>query len=254
MQRAHIQIVALPVLFALGTAGPAPAQQFEGVVTIRTVRLTADIVSDQTGEEELSDRGREKLFALSLEQLVQISGSAHANVMQVKGGRTRTGSVEMPGLGAAYMLMDPARGMMRTVAPARRGYYEMSMRERPGAASQEEPEEAEITPLGRTQVINGMRCTGYRMIQGDQVTRVWTTGDAAAREMVTNQLRMVGEESEGARSSRALLARYGAPVLTQAFDEEGGYSFELWSFERKSLPDSLFVVPPGFTKLRTPGN
>ena len=245
-------IAASLVLFALVSAAPASAQQFEGVVTMKTVNLSSDIVADQTGEEEISDRGREKLFAMTYDQLVALSGSAHPNVMQVKGSRIRTASFDMPGFGAAYMLFDAAAGMMRTVAPAKRGYYETSLRDVSGAADEEEA--SHVEPLGRTQVINGLRCTGYRVTQGDQVMRVWTTDDAAARQVFTNHLRLAGEESGGAQSARAMLARYGAPVMTQTFDEEGNYSVEVWSFERKPLPDSLFVVPAGFTKLRNPGN
>jgi len=245
-------IAASLVLFALVSAAPASAQQFEGVVTMKTVNLSSDIVADQTGEEEISDRGREKLFAMTYDQLVALSGSAHPNVMQVKGSRIRTASFDMPGFGAAYMLFDAAAGMMRTVAPARRGYYEVSMRDVAGDASDEE--ESHVEPLGRTQVINGLRCTGYRVTQGDQVMRVWTTDDAAAKQVFTNQLRMAGAESEGARSSLAKIARYGAPIMTQTFDEEGNFSVEVWSFERHALPDSLFAIPAGFSKLRTPGN
>lgn len=238
----------------LALLGPGlAAQQVEGVLTIKTVNLAADIVADQTGEEEISDAGREKLFAMSLDQLAAVAGAAHTNVMHVKGGRMRSASFEMPGLGAAYMLLDPAGGMMRTVAPARRGYFEASLRDH-GDGGGDDVEPAHVEPLGRTQVINGLRCTGYRVTQGDQIMRVWTTDDAALKALAINQLRLAGEESEGARSSRALLARYGAPVMTQTFDEEGNYSVEVWSFERKPLPDSLFVVPAGFTKLRTPGN
>ena len=245
--------VAAPlVLLALVAVAPAPAQQFEGVVTIRSVNLTSDIVADQTGEEEISDRGREKLFGMTLDQLTAISGSAHPNVMHVKGSRMRTASFDMPGLGSAYMLLDAAAGMMRTVAPAKRGYYEASLRDVSGAA--DEGEESHVEPLGRTQVISGLRCTGYRVTQGDQIMRVWTTDDAAAKSVLTNQLRLAGEESAGTQRSRAMLARYGAPVMTQTFDEEGNFRVEVWSFERKPLPDSLFVVPAGFTKLRSPGN
>jgi len=238
----------------LALLGPGlAAQQVEGVLTIKTVNLAADVVADQTGEEELSDGGREKLFAMTLDQMAAIAGSAHTNVMHVKGGRMRSASFEMPGLGAAYMLLDPAGGMMRTVAPARRGYFEVSLRDH-GDAGGDDVEPMHVEPLGRTQVINGLRCTGYRVTQGDQIMRVWTSDDAALKALVTNQLRLAGEESEGARNSRALLARYGAPVMTQTFDEEGNYSIEVWSYEPKPLPDSLFVVPAGFTKLRTPGN
>lgn len=242
-------IAASLALFTLVSTAPAFAQQFEGIVTIKTVNLTSDIVAGQTGEEEISDRGREKLFGLTLDQLAAISGSAHPNVMQVKGSRTRTASFDMPGFGAAYMLFDAATATMRTVAPAKRGYYEVSMRD----VSADEEEESTVEPLGRTQVINGMRCTGYRVTQGDQIMRVWTTDDATAKQVFNNQLRMAGQ-GEGARSSMAKLARYGAPIMTQTFDEEGNYSVEVWSFERRPLPDSLFAIPAGFTKLRTPGN
>jgi uncharacterized protein DUF4412 len=238
----------------LALLGPGvAAQQVEGVLTIKTVNLTADLVAERTGEEAISDAGREKLFALTLDQLVAVAGPAHTNVMHVKGGRLRTASFEMPGLGTAYMLLDPAAGTMRTVAPARHGYYEVSLRDH-GDAGDDDQEPMHVEPLGRTQVINGLRCTGYRVTQGEQIARVWTTDDAALKEMVANQLRLAGEENAGARNSRALLDRYGAPVLTQTFDDEGNYSVELWAFERMPVPDSLFMVPTGFAKLRTPGN
>ena len=249
----RLAAVAAPLVFLALSPRAGAAQQVEGVLTIKSVNLTSDIVADRTGEEAISDAGREKLFALTLDQVVALAGSSQDNVMHVKGGRMRTASFDMPGLGAAYMLLDPAAGTLRTVAPARRGYYEASLRDH-GAAQPDEEEPMHVEPLGRTQVINGLRCTGYRVTRGDQIMRVWTTDDAALREMVTNQLRLAGEESDAARSSLAMLARYGAPVMTQTFDEEGNYSVEVWSFERRSLPDSLFTIPAGFTKLRTPGN
>src|SRR5574341_278280 len=185
----RLQALAAPlVLLALGTA-TAPAQQFEGIVTMKTVNLTSDIVAEHTGEEELSDRGREKLFAMTIEQLMQIAGSNNVSVMQVKGGRMRTAPMEMPGVGSAYMLLDAAQGLMRTVAPARRGYYEVSLRNL-ATSSPDEIEEMQITPLGKTQTINGLRCTGYRVTQGDVLSHVWTTEDPALRSMVTNQLRL----------------------------------------------------------------
>ena len=104
------------------------------------------------------------------------------------------------------------------------------------------------------QVINGLRCTGYRVTQGDQVSRIWTTDDAALRQLMNGFLSMAGQEDEGAQGSRALVAKYGAAVMTQEFDEEGAYRIEVWSLERKSLPDSLFAVPAGFSKMQMPGN
>jgi len=245
------RIAAVLACATVGIAVSAPAQQFEGVVTIRTVHLASDIVAEQIGEEP-DERAREKLFAMSLAQLEQASGAANTNVMQVKGGRIRSAAFEMPGMGSGYMVLDMTSGLMRTVAPSKRSYYEMSLRT-PGAAAAEEQDDMKIVPLGRTQVINGLRCTGYRVTQGDQVSRIWTTDDAALRQLMNGFLSMAGQEDEGAQGSRALVAKYGAAVMTQEFDEEGGYRVEVWSLERKSLPDSLFAVPAGFSKMAVPG-
>jgi hypothetical protein len=243
-------IAATPLL--LGTvvvAAPLPAQQFEGIVTIRTIVFSSDQVAEQAG-------GQEKLFRLGVDELVQLGAATEANVMQVKGGRMRTAIVEMPGLGSAYMLLDAAQGLMHMIAPSRRAYYEVSLRGRPGTPTPTEEEDMTIEPLGQTRVINGLRCTGYRVTQGDQVSRAWTTNDPVLKGLMLDQLRMAGgeEDDPAVRQTRAILARYGAPVMTQEVDEEGSYRVEVWSFERKSLPDSLFVVPAGFTKLKMPGS
>jgi hypothetical protein len=245
--------VAVLAWGVFGAAGRAPAQQFEGVVTIRTVHLTSDIVTDQIGEEA-DERAREKLFGMSLDQLAQLGGPADANVMHYKAGRMRSAAFEMPGMGSAYMLLDLTGGVLRTVAPSRRGYYEVSLRSATTPSAREQQEAIKVEPLGKSQVINGLRCTGYRVTQGEQVSRVWTTDDAALRQLVTGWLNMAGDDDESGQQVRALIARYGAPVMTQEFDEDGGYRVEVWSVERKALPDSLFVPPAGFTKLRTPGD
>lgn len=246
-------VLAAPfALVALLIATPAPAQQFEGVVTMKSVNLTSDIVAEQTGEEEITDRGREKLFAMTFDQLVALAGSDHPSVMQVKGGTMRMAAFEMPGMGSAYVLLDTRTGMMRTVAPARRGYFEASVRPAAGAGQDEPTPDVQVVPLGKTQVINGMRCSGYRVTEGDQISHYWTTDDPAAKQLFTSQLQMAGDDNEAGRGARAMLARYGAPVFTQTFDEEGNFTVELWAFERKPLPDSLFAIPAGFTKLQMP--
>jgi len=246
---------ALPgTLLALVLPAPARvlAQQFEGTVTIRTVHLTSDLVAEQIGEEA-HERAREKIYALTLEQLGQLGGPADANVMQFKGGRMRSATFEMPGMGSAYMLLDLTGAMMRTVAPSKRGYYETSLRGSTSSTA-EEQEPIKVEPLGRSQVINGTPCTGYRVTQGETVSHVWTTADPAFRQLVTGWLNMVGDEDANVQQARAIITRYGAPVMTQEFDPDGGYRLEIWTLERKSLPDSLFAIPAGFTKLRLPGN
>lgn len=237
--------LALPLLVLPMLAGSSRAQQFEGVVTIRTAHLTSDLVTEQIGENA-DERAREKIYALTLEQVAQAGGPADANVMLFKAGRMRSAPFEMPGQGSGYMLLDVNAGMMRTVTPSRRSYFEVSLRGLPtGSAS---------APVGRTQMIAGLRCTGYRVTQGDMISHVWTTEDPAFRGLMTSWLKMAGDEDAAVQQSRAVLARYGAPVMTQEFDEEGGYRVELWTLEHKPQPDSLFVIPAGFTKMRMPGN
>jgi hypothetical protein len=240
-------------LLALTMAASAAAQQFEGIVTIRSAHLGADLVAEQVGEDA-GEAAREKLFALSLDQIAQVGGPADVNVMQFKGGRMRSATFEMPGMGSGYMLVDLTGGMMRTVAPSKRGYYETSLRGAATPSVQDRPDAMAITPLGRTQLISGVRCTGYRVTEGEQLSHVWTTDDPSFRQLVTGWLTMAGEDDPGIQQAKAIISRYGAPVMTQEFDEDGGYRIEVWTLERRSLPESLFVVPAGFTKLRMPGN
>lgn len=248
------RLSAVLALLPLAVPPVAPGQQFEGVITIRTAHLTSDLVAEQIGENA-DERAREKLYALTLEQVVQLGGPADVNVMQSKTGRMRSALFEFPGLDSAYMLIDVATATLRTVSPKRRGYYEVSLRGAPTpSGAGEESEALRVEPLGRTQVIGGLRCTGYRVTQGDVVSHVWTTADPDFRELVTSWLRMASDEDAAVQQTRALLARYGAAVMSQEFDEDGGYRIEVWSLERKALPDSLFAVPAGFTKLRMPGS
>lgn len=249
-----LRLAVASALLPLALPVAARAQQFEGVVTIRTAHLASDLVAEQVGEDA-TEQARAKLYALTLEQVVQLGGPADANVMQFKAGRMRSAMFEYPGMDSAYMLIDVGTAMMRIVSPSRRGYYEMSLRGAPTpAGAAEEAAQRKIEPLGRTQVIGGLQCTGYRVTEEGMVSHVWTTSDPVFRELVMGWLRMANEEDEAVRQTRTLLARYGAPVMTQEFDEDGGYRIEVWSLERKSLPDGLFAVPAGFTKLRMPGS
>jgi hypothetical protein len=247
------QTAALLAGAIAGSALPLSAQQFEGVVTIRTAQLSSDLVTEQIGENA-DEQAREKLYALSLDQVTQLGGPADENVMQFKAGRMRSAPFEMPGLGSAYMLLDLTGAMLRTVAPGRRGYYEIPLRTPTTPVDQQEQNAMTIEPLGRTQVINGVRCTGYRVTEGDQVSHVWTTTDPSYRQLMTAWLRMAGDEDAAAQQVRTLITRYGAPVMTQEFDEDGGFRIEVWTVQPKSLPDSLFAIPAGFTKLAMPGN
>lgn len=238
-----LPVAALPVV-------PAAAQQFEGLVTIISYQLSADAVAAQArpGESDAQLRGR--LFQLSPAQLIPFEVTADTQVMQMKRGILRSAAMEVPMMGTAYMLMDVAGGMLRTVVPARQGYFEVSLRGTPAQAGEDEEEEdLEVTPLGRTQMINGMRCTGYRVTQGDTEGQVWTTMDPTLRALMLAFTGSAGEAEHAATQGRAFLERYGAPVMSQEFDDEGGFTLTLWTLQPRTVPDSLFVLPSAFRRL-----
>lgn len=228
----------------------ATAQQFEGVLTTKTFRLSSDVVTEQAGEDQ--DKARDKLSALTIDQLVRLGAEVDSQQTQVKGTRLRSASGEMPGVGTSYVLMDAATGMMQMVMPAQRTYTEVSLRDRPPAEQEEDSDQTEIEPLGRTQVIGGLRCTGYRVTDGDDVSIMWTTSDPAFRDVFQTQMRMVPDDP-GVIRVRSLLARYGYPVMTQEVKQDGSYRVEVWSLEPRRQADSLFAIPAGFRKKTVPG-
>ncbi|MGH7645754.1 MAG: DUF4412 domain-containing protein, partial [Gemmatimonadales bacterium] len=223
-------------------AAAATAQQFEGVFTTKTLRLSSEIVPAQAGDDQ--DKARETLSALTVEQLIRLGAEVDSQQMQVKGTRLRGAAGDLPGGG--YVLMDAATGLMQIVMPAQRSYTEVSLRDGPRPAQEEDADEPTVEPLGRTQVIGGLRCTGYRVTDGDEVSLAWTTSDPAFRDLFQTQMRMFPDDDRGATRVRSLLARYGYPVMMQHVEEDGSYRVEVWSLERRRLADSLFTILTGF--------
>ncbi|MGH7568265.1 MAG: DUF4412 domain-containing protein [Gemmatimonadales bacterium] len=242
---------------SLSVAGAAPAQRFEGTLTTKRASISAEAVAEHAGED------RDKIFALTLERLVELGASLEQSTTLVKGSRFRTDVGEMPGGGRAYMILNAETSVMQSVMPGQRAYYEVNLARLP---IPEAPEEAEkdlkVEPLGKTQTINGLRCTAYRVTGGDgeAVSIIWATQDADFRSLFESQMkafrRQGGEERGGggwAAKAQAQLKKYGFPVMTQELDEDGSYSVELFVLSRVPQPDSLFVVPAGFRKVTTPG-
>jgi len=247
-----IRTVPLLALIAL-YATAAPAQQFEGVFMTKTLRLSSDVVTEQAGDD--AARALDKLSTLASDQLLRLGAEVDSQQTQVKGGRMRSAMGDMPGMGGGYVVIDVGTGMMRLVNPAQRSYSEFSIRgtgqSRPGEG--EDEEELKVEPLGRTQVIGTLRCTGYRVTEGEDVSIAWMTSDPAFKQLFEAYMQMAGDDDPSVGRARALLARYGYPVMTQRLDEDGDYRVEVWSLERRPMADSLFAIPAGFTKQAVPG-
>jgi uncharacterized protein DUF4412 len=216
-------------------------QGFEGTYTTRRVTLRAEAVP-------------EGVFDLSVDRLMQLGASVDSTVMWIKGPRFRGQAMDMGGGAAAYMIFNTATQRMTMVIPTQRSYYEVSLAgAAEGAKDAEEEPEPTVQPLGRTQTIGGLKCTGYRVTQDGNVSLVWTTTDRNFRLVFEAQMR-AWQLGEGGGAAKALtwFRKYGFPVMTQALDEGEGYSVEVITLTAASQPDSLFVVPAGFKKT-TPG-
>lgn len=216
------------------------AQGFEGTYTTRKVTLRAEAVPD-------------KVFDLSVDRLMQLGASVDSSVMWMKGARFRGQAMEMGGGASAYMIFNTGTQVMTMVIPAQRSYYEVSLAgAAEGAKDAEEEPEPTVQPLGRTQVIGGLKCTGYRVTQEGNVSLVWTTTDRNFRQVFEAQMR-AWQLGEGGGAAKALtwFRKYGFPVMTQALDAGEGYSVEVITLTPGSQPDSLFVVPAGFKKTTT---
>jgi hypothetical protein len=229
-------------------ASAAVGQGFEGIYTTRKVTLRADAVEEQVGEQ------RDKIFALSIDRLMQLGASVDTTVMWIKGARFRGQTMEMPGTASAYMLINTATQVLTMVIPAQRSYYEVSLAgAAEGAEDAADEPEPTVQPLGRTQVIGGLRCTGYRVADEEgSVSLVWTTNDRNFRQVFETQMRawQLGERG-GEAKMLTWFRKYGFPVMTQALDESEGYSVEVITLTPMSQPDSLFAVPAGFRKTTT---
>ncbi|HEV8263919.1 MAG TPA: DUF4412 domain-containing protein [Gemmatimonadales bacterium] len=227
----------------LTVVSTAAAQGFEGTFTTRKVALRAEAVEEHAGDQ------REKVFELSVDRLIQLGASVDTTVMWIKGPRFRGQTMEMPGAGQAYILLNTATRVMTTVMPTQRSYYEISLAGlAEGAADTADEPEPTVEPLGRTQVIGGLRCTGYRVTDEGSVSLVWTTNDRNFRQVFEDHLRAWQMGDRGEAKTLGMFRKYGFPVMTQALDESEGYSVEIITLTPRTLADSLFVVPAGFRK------
>ncbi len=231
-------MLACLCLLALATQG------FEGTYSTRKVTLPAEAVEQHVGGQ------RDKIFEVSIERLMQLGASVDSTVMWIKGPKFRGQTMEI-GVGAsAYTIFNTATQVMTMVMPAERSYYEVSLAgAAEGAENAEQEPEPTVQPLGRTQTIGGLKCTGYRVTQEGTVSLVWTTNDRNFRQLFEAQMR-AWKVGEGAGEAKLLtwVRKYGFPVMTQALDESDGYSVEIITLTPGSQPDSLFVVPAGFRK------
>lgn len=271
---------AVAALCCLGLAWPpsAFAQQFEGVIRIRSVSLHSEqidqLLSDLSGgadegqdeemsEEQYRQRMAEKLLAVSVDALFQFAreneGDITEGALYVKGGKirqeiTQTGAPRMVGL------VDLDARTFLYVNMDERYYVDMgqlveTLRDAPAAgAGRAAPGRPAARDRGKTATVGGMPCREYEVTTDEAVIVGCVASGQRPLERAVRafaertQAAFSGGEEQGYDDEDALWEK-GLPVRTQRFDLQSGYDVEeIVAVERKPVGADLFVVPAGFTK------
>lgn len=192
-------------------------------------------------------------------------GMTMTMTQMTKGSKVRT-EMEMPGMpGPMYVLMDTESEVMQTVMPSMGMYMEMNLKQIADKVTMtpEMRESMNQTPkierLGTSDEIAGIPCQNYRFTQGDQEMEgciatgmgFFMGGAGGGPPGQGGPLAGMGVDFS------KLMAEFkdGMMPLRMRLKQNGEWStvMEATAVERKSLNDSLFVVPSGLRKMNMPG-
>jgi len=271
---------AVAVHCCLGVALPpaAVAQQFEGVIRIRSVSLHSDQVdqllsdlangTDEDQDEEMSEeqyrqRTAAKLLGVSMDAVFQFARESDGDITEialyVRGGKirqeiTETGAPRMVGL------VDLDARTFLLLNMDERYYVDMgqlveTLRDAPAqGAGQPAPGRPAARDRGKTATVGGMPCREYEVTTDEAVIVGCVASGQRPLERAVRafaertQAAFSGGEDQGYDDEDALWEQ-GLPVRTQRFNLETGYDAEeIVAVERKPIAADQFVVPAGFTK------
>ena len=173
--------------------------------------------------------------------------------------------------GSAVMLFDPDAGKVMTLMPSQKMYLTMDMKaaaedmkKMKKAHGQEDPEFPKLTATGKTETIAGYTCEHWLMGEEQDVDMCVAKG--------LGYFGMGGQSSEGMGSwknlvfSPKMLAEAAAhpewvkflnggafPLkLSVMQDGKATMTMEATRIEKKSLDDSLFVIPTDYKAISMP--
>lgn len=266
-------------------AAPLAAQQFEGVVKVRTVTLSEGAVWTLLGDEgdpesppdseqaEAAWRRRqaERVFAIGVDRAVTMirsgeleDATAVENTMYIKGGKIRgeQGADESP---ITYSILDAETGSFMLVSDPQRAYWRWGAapaaggaRGPAGAARPTGPRRA-VRDLAATATIHGRQCRGYEVVDdaGD-VIRGWVSTEhpglrSALSSFVARVRQLSSTDDEAPVDAEDLLWEKGIPVRIERVSFSSGtisgYQVEdMVSLEQRAVAASMFAAPPGYTE------
>jgi hypothetical protein len=161
----------------------------------------------------------------------------------VKGDQFR---MDMTGRGMAmYMLYDGPKATTTMVMPAQRMYMEMGQMM---ADQQSQRKTPDIKMTGKKETIAGYECE-HMLITSDN--EQW---DVCATKSVGSFMAMTNPMGRGAPAAATAWQRIGRDMFPLKVVRPGGsdITFEVTKIEKKSLDNSLFTIPDGFTKMGRP--
>ncbi len=193
---------------------------------------------------------------------MQIDQSSVTMTMRTKGARTRT-DLEVPGMpGGMFMVMDMDSMVMQTVMPEMGMYMSIDMKTMIANAATRLPVDSlrralanlTIEPLGTSDVVAGVACQSYRIIQGsEQMESCVATGmgnlggGTGGREGAIPGLDLdfsayAREFPNGMLPLRIKTLKNGAWQTTM----------EALTIDQQVLDDAIFAIPPGLTRIEPP--
>jgi hypothetical protein len=242
-----IRVPWLAVLPIIGLPNAGAAQAFEGMVTMRQVRLHAATVPPGVAPLTFLHQA-----SLDLATLVASDSATQLRVSYyVKQGRLRSTPPEAPAAGPEYLVMDFVRGVYRIVQPTQRMVLEWTRR-----TATDEPQDTAslgtLQPQDSTRNINGFECAAYAFDDGAGFIELsWVTGDAPELARAFAELAALSQAlgaDDAADQPFDRLLRYGFPVLTITLDTDQGILTiaEVETVAEQPVDDAMFESPEGF--------
>jgi hypothetical protein len=158
----------------------------------------------------------------------------------VKGDQFRMDVAGRSGM-SMYMLYDAAKTSTLMVMPTQRMYMEMGQ---VGAEQQGDRKVPDIKMTGKKETIAGYECE-HMLITSDN--EQW---DVCAAKGIASFRAMTNPMGRGAPAAVNAWQRLGKDMFPLKVVKPGAeVTFEVTKIEKKSLDNSLFAVPDGFTKM-----
>lgn len=282
------------LVFSFTAVGALPrivlAGGFEGVIKLDSITVPKDQLAGVVEGGTTNVSSAEKVFAIPLAKIEALKGKpgvyTQETTISIKGSKAR---VDGLGKQMGYMITDLDQGTSDVVMPERKQYVQWTkgdaqalaarmedvqkaMKERMATLPPEQRQQMEammknmkgmspvstekpdVTPLGKTQTINGMQTQGYVVHTANEAIEGWVSQDPPELATIIKSLQgnLQGGNPMGGpnrRSARAILADYGIPVREQVLST-GSYQIEeLVDVQKKSVSADLFTVPAGFEKV-----